>query len=131
MEERPLMGGEKVAVNEDYVLESIWYPAKKVVEGYGPVSKMNSFKGKLTQDDINQVIAYLKYLNNPADVAGGDVVDGLRADGGDVGDTGQVTQENTTDQAAPAAEESSDESNSDESNSDEATDSEDSTQEET
>lgn len=84
MEERPVMDG-KVAVNEEYVLESIWYPAAKVVEGYGPVSKMNSFKGKLTQDDVNQVIAYLKYLNNPADVAGGDIASGLRAEGGDSG----------------------------------------------
>lgn len=89
MQERPLMGGEKVAVDADYVLESIWYPAKKVVEGYGPVSKMNSFKGKLTQDDVNQVIAYLKYLNDPADVAGGDVASGLRAGGSEDGDETQ------------------------------------------
>ena len=86
MEERPVMDG-KVAVNEEYVLESIWYPAAKVVEGYGPVSKMNSFKGKLTQDDVNQVIAYLKYLNDPSDVAGGDIASGLRSEGGDSGST--------------------------------------------
>ena len=49
MDERPVMSG-KVAVNEEYVLESIWYPAAKVVEGFGPVSKMNSFKGKLSQE---------------------------------------------------------------------------------
>lgn len=93
MKERPLMGGEMVAVDADYVLESIWYPAKKVVEGYGPVSKMNSFKGKLTQEDVNQVIAYLKYLNNPADVAGGDIASGLRAGGSDDGEATQPVNE--------------------------------------
>lgn len=92
MEERPVMEG-KVAVNEDYVLESIWYPAKKIVEGYGPVSKMNSFKGKLTQEDVNQVIAYLKYLNDPADVAGGDIESGLRAEGSDAGNPNEATNE--------------------------------------
>lgn len=86
MDERPVMTG-KVAVNEEYVLESIWYPAAKVVEGFGPVSKMNSFKGKLSQEHVNQVIAYLKYLNNPDDVAGGDIASGLRAEGGDSADS--------------------------------------------
>lgn len=90
MDERPVMSG-KVAVNEEYVLESIWYPAAKVVEGFGPVSKMNSFKGKLSQEHVNQVIAYLKYLNNPADVAGGDIASGLRAEGGDSADSEPAT----------------------------------------
>ena len=90
MEERPLIKG-KVTVNAEYVLESIWYPGNKIVEGYGPVSKMNSFKGKLTQDDVNQVIAYLKYLNNPADVAGGDIASGLRAEGGSSGNSDAAT----------------------------------------
>jgi len=61
---------------------------------------MNSFKGKLTQDDVNEVIAYLKYLNNPADVAGGDSETGLRGeDGGAAG-----TEEAATDAEATEVE---------------------------
>jgi cytochrome c oxidase subunit 2 len=64
--EEKLMGGRTVKVDEQYVLDSIWEPAKDIVEGYGPVSKMNSFKGILDQADVNRVIAYLKYLKDPA-----------------------------------------------------------------
>lgn len=57
-----LMNGETVKVDDDYVLSSIWYPEKDIVQGYGPVTKMNSFKGILNQTDVNHVIAYLKKL---------------------------------------------------------------------
>ena len=57
--------GEAFKADDNYILESIWYPAAKVVEGYGPVSKMNSFKGILSQDQVNHVIAYLKHLQDP------------------------------------------------------------------
>jgi len=67
--EETLMDGTKVKVDENYVLESIWKPAAKIVEGYGPVSKMNSFKGILDQQDINRVIQYLKHLKDPASVS--------------------------------------------------------------
>ncbi len=67
--EEVLMGGEKIKVDEQYIYDSIMEPNKHIVEGYGPVSKMNSFKGKLFQDDVNQVIAYLKYLNDPSSVS--------------------------------------------------------------
>ena len=52
----------EVLVDEAYVLHSIWYPEKHIVKGYGPVSKMNSFKGILDQKDVDYVIAYLKEL---------------------------------------------------------------------
>lgn len=54
--------GATVKVDEQYVLDSIWEPAKHIVEGYGPPTKMNSFKGILNQNDVNNVIAYLKKL---------------------------------------------------------------------
>lgn len=66
--EETLMGGKRVKVDEQYVLDSIWEPAKDIVDGYGPVSKMNSFKGILNQEDVNRIIAYLKYLKDPASV---------------------------------------------------------------
>ncbi len=57
-----LMSGKTVKVDEQYVLDSIMQPEKDVVEGFGPVTKMNSFKGILNQEDVNHVIAYLKQL---------------------------------------------------------------------
>ena len=75
------MGGGKVKVDADYVRKSIEYPADDVVEGFGPVSKMNSFRNKLSPEDIINVDAFLKKLNDPSSVAGGTVDTGLRADG--------------------------------------------------
>ena len=59
------IAGETIKADDNYVQESIWYPAKEVVEGFGPVSKMNSFKGILDAEDVSHVIAYLKYLQDP------------------------------------------------------------------
>jgi len=61
-----LMGGESVPVDEEYFRESIIYPDKKIVKGYGPISKMNSFEGKLTNDQIIDLISYIKYLSGDA-----------------------------------------------------------------
>lgn len=57
-----LVTGKTIKVDEQYVLDSIWEPAKDIVDGYGPITKMNSFKGILSQEDVNFVIAYLKKL---------------------------------------------------------------------
>jgi len=66
--EETLVGGRKIKIDEDYIQNSIWYPDQDIVEGFGPVSKMNSFKGKLTPDDVREIIAYLKYLDDPDSV---------------------------------------------------------------
>ena len=60
-----LIDGTKVDVTEEYIRESILYPEKAVVAGYGPVSKMNSFEGKLTPDQIIDLTVYIKYLSDP------------------------------------------------------------------
>ena len=67
--EESLINGGKVKIDANYILTSVWEPNKHIVDGYGPVSKMNSFKGKLTQDDVNEIVAYLKYLNDPDSVS--------------------------------------------------------------
>jgi hypothetical protein len=64
-----MIDGTKEKVDGNYVLNSIWYPEKHIVAGYGPVSKMNSFKGILDQKDVDYVIAYLKELKNPTEDA--------------------------------------------------------------
>jgi cytochrome c oxidase subunit 2 len=63
--EETLIDGTKVKVDENYISESIKYPNAKVVSGYGPVSKMQTFEGKLSNQDIDFVIAYLKHLKQP------------------------------------------------------------------
>ncbi len=68
-------GGEAFKANETYIKESILYPSKKIVEGFGAegsISKMNSFKGILSETpggDIDHVIAFLRYLQDPDSVS--------------------------------------------------------------
>ena len=68
-------GGEEVTADENYIKESILYPSKKIVAGYGAagsISKMNPFKNTLSEEpggDIDNVIAYLKYLQDPDSVS--------------------------------------------------------------
>ncbi len=60
-----IKGLGEVLVDENYVRESILEPNAKIVEGFDTPSKMQSFQGKLTNDDINFVISYLKHLKDP------------------------------------------------------------------
>ena len=76
--------GDTFKAGDNYVQDSLWYPAKDVVDGFGPVSKMNSFKGILDQDDVAHVIAYLKYLQDP--------------NAADAESTGEVKQEESKDE---------------------------------
>ena len=63
----PLEGGKSVPVDENYVRESILYPKAKIVKGYPNV--MPSYKGQLSDDDINSIIAFQKSIseNTPAE----------------------------------------------------------------
>ncbi|MGV3485272.1 MAG: cytochrome c oxidase subunit II [Planctomycetaceae bacterium] len=65
--EHGLTTGETVRVDENYVRESILDPKAKIAAGYSPV--MPSFKGQLSDDDIDSLIAYLKSLS-PSAAAG-------------------------------------------------------------
>lgn len=60
-----LVDGSAVPVDANYIRESILYPNAKVVQGYGPVSQMNSFDGKFSNQQIDDIIWYLKYLKDP------------------------------------------------------------------
>ncbi len=50
--------GEKVTVDENYIRESIMDPMKKLVKGYPP--QMPVFRGMLSDEEVNQLIAYMK-----------------------------------------------------------------------
>ena len=55
-----LASGETVVVDESYVRESILTPQAKIVSGYPPI--MPTFKGLVTEDQLLQLVAYIKSL---------------------------------------------------------------------
>jgi cytochrome c oxidase subunit 2 len=57
-----LASGETVTADDNYIHESIVNPSAKVVNGYQPI--MPSFQGQLSEQEILQIIAYLKSLGN-------------------------------------------------------------------
>jgi cytochrome c oxidase subunit 2 len=52
--------GKVVRADETYLRESILYPDAKIVAGYKPI--MPSYKGQVDEDEILQLIAFLKAL---------------------------------------------------------------------
>jgi len=59
--DRKFTTGASGVADENYIRESILEPKALVVEGYQPV--MPSYKGQLSDDDIDSIIAYLKSLS--------------------------------------------------------------------
>jgi len=55
-----LVDGKKVVADENYLRESIENPNAKVVKGFNPV--MPTFKGLISETEMNAVIAYIKTL---------------------------------------------------------------------
>ncbi len=60
-----LQGGGKVVADEAYLRESIVLPQSKVVAGFQPV--MPPFQGMVTEEQLLQLIAYLKSLKGAAE----------------------------------------------------------------
>jgi cytochrome c oxidase subunit 2 len=55
-----LATGETVRADEGYIRESILDPRAKVVAGYGPI--MPTFQGQLSEEELTQLVAYIKSL---------------------------------------------------------------------
>jgi cytochrome c oxidase subunit II len=55
-----LTTGETVTADDAYMRESILLPKAKIVLGYSPI--MPSFQGQMTDEQLNNVIAYLRAL---------------------------------------------------------------------
>jgi cytochrome c oxidase subunit 2 len=62
-----LTGGENVTADEAYVRESILNPSAKVVAGYQNI--MPSFQGLVTEEDLLQLIEYIKSLGQRPELA--------------------------------------------------------------
>ena len=59
-----LAGGSTVKADEAYIRESILQPQAKIVAGYEPV--MPTFQGLVTEEDVLQLIEYIKSLGRQA-----------------------------------------------------------------
>jgi cytochrome c oxidase subunit 2 len=81
-----LENGEIVAADEGYIRESIVDPNAKIVEGYTPI--MPSYQGQLSEEQINQLVAYIRSLEE--------------ADGAE-GPTGPATEDRTAQPAETTA----------------------------
>jgi cytochrome c oxidase subunit 2 len=57
-----LTDGSTVVADEAYLRESILYPSAKIVDGYRPI--MPTFKGQVTEEQLLQLIAYIKSLTS-------------------------------------------------------------------
>jgi cytochrome c oxidase subunit II len=60
-----LEGGRRVTADETYIRESILDPQAKIVAGYQPI--MPTFRNELSEDDLLQLIGYVKSLKAPED----------------------------------------------------------------
>ena len=62
-----LQTGERVVADEAYLRESVLRPAAKIVAGYR--TQMPTFQGQVTEEELLQIISYLKTLR-PAERLG-------------------------------------------------------------
>lgn len=59
-----LTTGETVKADENYIRNSILNPSSQIVEGYQPI--MPTFKGQVTEEQLNDLVAYIKSLSGNA-----------------------------------------------------------------
>jgi cytochrome c oxidase subunit II len=64
-----LQGGGTVTADDGYLRESIVLPQAKIFDGFLPI--MPTFQGLVTEEQLLQLIAYVKSLQGPAAPAGG------------------------------------------------------------
>lgn len=57
---RPLTDGSNVAVDDQYIRESILNPTAKIAAGFQPL--MPTFQGQVSEDDLIRLLAYVKTL---------------------------------------------------------------------
>lgn len=56
-----LVGGTTVTRDDQYIRNSILNPSGQVVDGYQPI--MPTFKGQVTEEQLNSLVAYIKSLS--------------------------------------------------------------------
>jgi cytochrome c oxidase subunit II len=61
--EQLMSDGQKVIADDGYIRESVLKPLAKVVAGFTPV--MPSFQGQVSEEQIQELIAYIKSIGSP------------------------------------------------------------------
>ena len=64
----PLEGGGTAIADESYIRESILFPERQIVAGYQPI--MPTYEGRISEEQLLQIVAYIKSLSNPSAPAG-------------------------------------------------------------
>jgi cytochrome c oxidase subunit 2 len=59
--ERKLENGQSIKVDDNYIRDSIVNPQGNIAEGYQPI--MPTFKGQITEDQLNHIVEYIKSLS--------------------------------------------------------------------
>ncbi|MGH7790301.1 MAG: c-type cytochrome, partial [Candidatus Binatia bacterium] len=72
-----LQDGSTAVVDEAYLREAILNPAAKIVAGFQPV--MPTFQGQLSEEQVMQLILYIKSLQPGAPAAGQGLAEGQPA----------------------------------------------------
>jgi len=62
-----LTNGQALIADDAYIRESILSPAAKIVNGYKPV--MPAFQEQLSEEQILNLVAYIRSLGHPLDSA--------------------------------------------------------------
>ncbi|MEZ5313368.1 MAG: cytochrome c [Thermoanaerobaculia bacterium] len=62
-------------VDDAYIRESILMPTAKIVQGYEPL--MPSFQGQLSDETLNQLVAYVKSLSTTQSAANETAAQGI------------------------------------------------------
>jgi cytochrome c oxidase subunit 2 len=60
---RPLVNGQTVLVDDNYIRESILNPTAKVAAGFQPI--MPTFQGQVSEDDLIRLLSYVKSIPVP------------------------------------------------------------------
>jgi cytochrome c oxidase subunit 2 len=63
-----LADGSSVTADENYIRESIMTPTAKIVAGYAPL--MPTFQGQVSEEQLTQLLAYIKSLKQGTDGSG-------------------------------------------------------------
>jgi cytochrome c oxidase subunit 2 len=87
--DQKLTNGQTVRADEEYIRNSILNPQGQIVEGYQPI--MPTFKGQVTEEQLNSLVAYIKSLSG----SGGSGGSGSAATGGGTSTDGAATPAKT------------------------------------
>jgi cytochrome c oxidase subunit 2 len=68
-QEVQLEGGQTVTADEEYLRESIINPRAKIVAGYPSI--MPTYQGQISDEGLQQIVAYLKSLTTNEDQQAG------------------------------------------------------------